>query len=72
MKIEAQKSGHVIQKYIMDRISEIEGAVLVPTKSMEVVMDQDGAYWLCNKGIEQEDELENQGCWKCRDKFVMR
>jgi len=72
MKIESQKSGHVFQKYIMDRISEIEGAVLVPMNRMEVVMDQDGKYWLCDKGIREENDLEEQGCYKCRDKFVMK
>ena len=72
MKIEPQKSGHVLQKYIMDRISEIEGVILVSRNRMEVVMDQGGGYWLCDTGVKQEEDLEKHGCWKCRDKFVMK
>ena len=72
MKTENQKSGHILQKYIMNRISENEGAVLVFRNSMEVVMDQAGSYWLCDKGIRDEDDPEEKGCWKCRDTFMMK
>ena len=72
MRIESQKSGHVLQRYIMDRISEMEGAVLVGKNTKEVIMDQDGAYWLCDKGVKEENGLEEQGCWQCQDKFVMK
>ena len=72
MKIESQKSGHALQNYIMDRISEIDGSVLLDRNSKEVVMDEDGTYWLCDKGVKQGEDLEDQGCWRCRDSFVMR
>ncbi len=72
MKIERQKSGHVLQKYIMDRMSEIEEINLISRNRKEVFMDGNGTYWLCDEGINQEDDLEEQGCWRCRDQFVMR
>ena len=72
MYTEDQKSGHVLQKYILNRISENEGLLLLPRNRMEVIMDQEGAYWLCDTGINQMDDLEKQGCWRCRDTFVMR
>ncbi len=72
MKVETHKSGHVFERYILERISGIEGAILLPRSAMEVLMDEDGAYWLCDKGVEREEDLETQGCWKCRDKFVNR
>ena len=72
MKVEEQKSGHVFQKYILDRISEIEGVKIMARNPMEVVVDNNGAYWLCDEGVEQEEDLEERGCWRCREKFIMR
>ncbi len=74
MKIESQKSGHVLQRYIMDRMSEIEGLnlPLMSLNRMDVFMDQEGSYWLCDTDINQDVDLEEQGCWKCREQFVMK
>ncbi|MFO8057147.1 MAG: hypothetical protein R6V10_07635 [bacterium] len=72
MRIKRQKSGHVLQKYMMNKISDLEGINLLTWNRMDVFMDEEGTYWLCDEDIKQEDDLSEQGCWRCRESFVMK
>jgi len=36
-------------------------------RPMEVLADQDGCWWLCDKGVDRNKDFEAQGCWRCRD-----
>lgn len=36
-------------------------------RPMEVVRDEDGNLWLCDKGVVPEDGKKNNGCWRCGD-----
>jgi len=50
------------------KLSELgEGTYHPGARPMEVVIAEDGCWWLCDKGINRKDNLEQQGCWRCRD-----
>ncbi len=72
MKVEAQKSGHVFQRYILDKISERRGEKVLAFDPLDVVVDSNGSYWLCEKGTQEEDELEERGCYRCIEQFIMK
>ena len=36
-----------------------------PARPMEVVFDNTGTHWLCDKGIDPSRDLREQGCWRC-------
>jgi streptogramin lyase len=36
-------------------------------RPMKVVSDQDGAKWICDKSVDENKNLEAQGCWRCGD-----
>ena len=36
-------------------------------RPMRVYIDKDGCWWLCDKGIDQNKDLQKQGCWRCKD-----
>jgi len=36
-------------------------------RPMEVLLDEDGCMWLCDKGVDPRKAFEEQGCWRCRD-----
>lgn len=29
------------------------------------IKDRDGNGWLCDKGVDPNSDLEEQGCWRC-------
>jgi len=35
------------------------------TRPLKFVMDQEGYGWLCDKNINPNQDLRNQGCWRC-------
>ena len=34
-------------------------------RPLEYVKDKRGNGWLCDKGIDKNQDLEAQGCWRC-------
>lgn len=36
-------------------------------RPLEVVKDNNGELWLCDKGVDRRCGLEQQGCWRCGD-----
>ena len=36
-----------------------------PARPMEVVFDEAGNHWLCDKGVNPRGDLRSQGCWRC-------
>jgi hypothetical protein len=36
-----------------------------PGRSLEFVRDSEGNGWLCDKGVDPNDDLRTQGCWRC-------
>jgi len=36
-------------------------------RPMEVIVDPEGCWWLCDKGIDRSKGFEQQGCWRCQD-----
>jgi hypothetical protein len=43
------------------------GIIHRPARPMKVVADRTGARWLCDKNVDEEKNLEAQGCWRCGD-----
>jgi hypothetical protein len=39
---------------------------------MEVVKDNKGDWWLCDKGVDLRGNLEQQGCWRCGERAFTR
>ncbi len=38
-----------------------------PARPMEVVFEEGGNHWLCDKGVDPDRDLAEQGCWRCGD-----
>jgi len=38
-----------------------------PARPMEIVFDEEGNHWLCDKGVDPKGDLATQGCWRCGD-----
>ena len=38
-----------------------------PARPMKMVVDRDGTRWLCDKKVDEKENLEEQGCWRCGD-----
>ena len=38
-----------------------------PGRPLEYVKDRDGNGWLCDKGVDRNKDLREQGCWRCDD-----
>ena len=36
-----------------------------PARPLKYFKDKDGYGWLCDKGIDFEGNLREQGCWRC-------
>jgi hypothetical protein len=36
-------------------------------RPMKVVVDPNGCIWLCDADVDEGGDLENQGCWNCKD-----
>jgi hypothetical protein len=36
-------------------------------RPMEVIKDDQGVFWLCDKGVDTHHNLSEQGCWRCGD-----
>ena len=36
-----------------------------PARPMKVVADRDGTMWLCDKNVDEDKALKEQGCWQC-------
>ena len=34
-------------------------------QGLEFVKDKDGNGWLCDKGVDPNEDLKSQGCWRC-------
>jgi len=34
-------------------------------KPLKYVKDRDGNGWLCDKGVDTNGNLKEQGCWRC-------
>ena len=41
-------------------------------RPMEVLKDDKGDLWLCDKGVDRARNLEEQGCWRCGDMAFTR
>jgi hypothetical protein len=49
------------------RIEAYGGLTHRPARPMKVVADRNGARWLCDKTVDEDKNLESQGCWRCGD-----
>ncbi len=36
-------------------------------RPMKVVVDKGGCTWLCDGKVDEGKDLEEQGCWNCKD-----
>ncbi len=36
-------------------------------RPMQVLLDDNGCLWLCDKGIDPKKGFAKQNCWRCRD-----
>jgi len=36
-------------------------------RPMKVVVADNGCTWLCDTGVDESKDLEEQGCWRCAD-----
>lgn len=36
-----------------------------PVRPMVIVKDKNGERWLCDKGVDPDKDLREQGCWNC-------
>ena len=36
-------------------------------RPMKVVTDTDGCTWLCDRDVDENGDLEEQGCWRCSE-----
>jgi len=36
-----------------------------PARPLKFFKDKEGYGWLCDKGIDPEKDLREQGCWRC-------
>lgn len=36
-----------------------------PARPLVYIKDQSGCGWLCDKGVDPERSLRDQGCWRC-------
>jgi streptogramin lyase len=34
-------------------------------RPMKVVSDKEGSRWLCDKEVDEQKDLREQGCWQC-------
>jgi streptogramin lyase len=41
-------------------------------RPMQVVIDKDGNWWLCDKIINLNKDFRAQGCWRCEDMAFTR
>jgi hypothetical protein len=52
----------------MDETRKIgDGVVHEGARPLRVVRDAAGEPWLCDRDIDPTQDLEAQGCWRCRD-----
>jgi hypothetical protein len=53
-----------------ERREAMEDTVTIKTKParpMIVITDRDGNRWLCDKDVDPNKDLAEQGCWQCGD-----
>jgi hypothetical protein len=36
-------------------------------RPMKVVADRNGTMWLCDREVDEDKALKEQGCWQCGD-----
>ena len=44
-----------------------EGVYHPGARPMEVFVDDDECWWLCDKDVNPYKPFEQQGCWRCKD-----
>lgn len=44
---------------------EPEVAAHKAARPMKVVADRNGTMWLCDKNVDEDKALKEQGCWQC-------
>jgi hypothetical protein len=37
----------------------------IPTRPLKYFKDEDGFGWLCDKRVDANRDLREQGCWRC-------
>ena len=52
---------------VNQRIEVYDGLTHKPARPMKVVADRHGTRWLCDKSVDEDKDLEVQGCWRCGD-----
>ena len=50
---------------VLEKTQENHMAPHQAARPMEVVKDEDGDLWLCDKGVDTHKDLRAQGCWRC-------
>ena len=48
-----------------DKREEMTTDTHKPARPLKYFTDKDGYGWLCDKGIDFEGDLREQGCWRC-------
>lgn len=38
-----------------------------PARPLKVVVDKDGCNWLCDSNVDEDNNLAEQGCWRCSE-----
>ena len=52
---------------VREQQEEYEGFIHHAARPMKVVVDPNGSRWLCDKSVDENTNLEVQGCWRCGD-----
>jgi len=38
-----------------------------PARPLKVVLDNEGCSWICDASVDEGNDLEGQGCWRCSE-----
>jgi hypothetical protein len=56
-----------------ENIKPLGGGIYHPSaRPMEVVKDEHGDWWLCDKGVDRRRDPAQQGCWRCGERAFTR
>ena len=65
----------LVMNNVQQKTKESPHENFVPHKAarpMEVVKDEEGNLWLCDKGVAPKDGKKDNRCWRCGDNAFTR